>query len=135
MTLASLLPSDTVAQIGQATAGNQLAAVDDHLRPLAIPQLPDIARMLPSDIAFQVTRLADQLGFTASDILIEIANTATRQARHPPPGAAARLAASGFPGTHPQTPVTGDRSRSRPATPTHTSAVAVWSSAATLRRR
>jgi DNA primase catalytic core len=140
VTLTALLPADTAAQIRQATAGAELAAVDDQLHPIAIPQLPGIARTLPADIAFQATRLADRLGFTTSDVLIEIANAATRQASHPPPGAAACLAASGFPCIHRQTSASGDRSPSRSATPACTSAasysaMAVWSSSATLRPR
>jgi DNA primase len=98
--LAGLLPASAARHLRQTTAGTELAAFDDQLRPAPLPRLPDIARALPADISREVVRLADRLGFTASDTLIEVANAVTRQAAGPGSrgqAAAARLAAAGFP--------------------------------------
>ena len=95
--LARLLPADVAAQIRQITTGAELSAVDEQMRPAVIPQLPGIARILPADTAREVTRLADRLGFTSSDVLIEVANAVTRQASRPRREAAGRSAVSSFP--------------------------------------
>jgi hypothetical protein len=100
-TLAGLLPADAAGNLRKITAGTQLAAYDDQYRHIPLPQLPGIARALPADMSREVVRLASRLGFTASDILIEIANAVTRQTASPGAGPAtvARLAAAGFPDT------------------------------------
>ena len=98
--LAGHLPASTVGRLRQVTAGIELTAFDDQFRPAALPQLPGIASALPADTGREVVRLADRLGFTASDVLIEVANAVTRQAARPGgrgPATAARLAAAGFP--------------------------------------
>ena len=52
------------------------------MRPVANPELPEIARVLPADIAYQITQVAERLGFADySDVLAEAANAVTRTAR------------------------------------------------------
>lgn len=76
------------------------------MRPVPFPQLPEIARTLPADTASEITRLADGLSFTTSDVLIEVANAVTGRDRTRQP-MAAHLAAGGFPGLPQQLPPTG----------------------------
>jgi DNA primase len=98
--LAGLLPASAARHLRQITAGTELAAFDDQFRPAPLTRLPEIARALPADTSREVVRLANRLGFTASDILIEVANAMTRQAGRPGgrgQASAARLAAAGFP--------------------------------------
>ena len=59
--IASLLPSETAGQILQATGGRHLATLDDDLHPVANPELPVIARLLPASAACQIARVADRL--------------------------------------------------------------------------
>jgi hypothetical protein len=67
------------------------------MRPVANPELPEIARVLPADAAYQIMRVAERLGFTDySDVLAEVANAVTRGPVRPG-NRAARLAASDFP--------------------------------------
>jgi hypothetical protein len=67
------------------------------MRPVANPELPEIARVLPADAAYQTMRVAERLGFTDySDVLAEVANAVT-QGPVRPGNRAARLAASDFP--------------------------------------
>ena len=81
------------------------------MRPVANPELPEIARVLPADAAYQTMRVAERLGFTDySDVLAEVANAVTRDAARPGNRAAHRapqLAASSFP--HP--PAASNRHR------------------------
>jgi hypothetical protein len=95
--IAGLLPAGTAEAIRQITGNRELATVDDQMRPVANPELPEIARILPADAAYQTMRVAEQLGFTdSSDVLAEVANAVTRGPVRPG-NRAARLAASGFP--------------------------------------
>jgi hypothetical protein len=108
--LAGLLPAAAAGRLRQLTAATELAAFDDQFRPASLPQLPGIARALPADTSREVVRLAERLGFTASDVLIEVANAVTRQAARPGssgPATAARLAGAGFPAPPVQTPAEG----------------------------
>ena len=77
------------------------------MQPVANPELPEIARALPADTAYQITRTAERLGFTDySDVLAEVANAVIRQAARPghvPHDAAPQLAGKSFP--HPPSPV------------------------------
>ena len=60
------------------------------MKPVANPELPEIARALPADSAYQITRTAERLGFTDySDVLAEVANAVIRQG--PPAQKAARM--------------------------------------------
>jgi DNA primase len=104
--LARLLPPATASQLQQITAGTELSAIDDQLEHAALPQLPGIARALPADTSRQIVRLADRLGFTASEVLIEIANAVTRQSSRPSSRgpAAALLAGADFPAAPLETP-------------------------------
>ncbi len=95
--IAGMLPAGTAKAIRQITGNRELATVDEQMRPVANPELPEIARILPADAAYQTMRVAERLGFTDySDVLAEVANAVTRS--HVGQGnRAARLAANGFP--------------------------------------
>jgi hypothetical protein len=95
--IAGLLPAGSAEAIRQITGNRELATVDEQMRPVANPELPEIARVLPADAAYQIMRVAERLGFTDySDVLAEVANAVTRGPARPG-NRAARLAASGFP--------------------------------------
>ena len=114
--IAGLLPPGTAQAIRQITGNRELATVDEQMRPVPNPELPEIARILPADIAYQITQVAERLGFADySDVLAEVANAVTRTARTGtrPAGRPAQLAGDSFP--HP--PVTtwpGGDSATRP---------------------
>jgi DNA primase len=99
--IAGLLPPQTAGAIRQITRNKELLTLDEHLRPAANPELPDIARTLPADAIYQIMRTAERLGFTDySDVLAEVANAVTRNAARPrvvPHGAAPQLAGQSFP--------------------------------------
>jgi DNA primase len=76
--IAELLPADTAAQVCQLTAGQDLVMLDDTLRAVENPELPRIARILPTDIAYQVMRAACTLDFEVSEVLAEVANRSAR---------------------------------------------------------
>ena len=99
--IAGLLPAGSAEAIRQITGNRELATVDEQMRPVANPELPEIARVLPADAAYQTMRVAERLGFTDySDVLAEVANAVTRDAARPGNRAAHRapqLAASSFP--------------------------------------
>lgn len=80
------LPPGSTGQLRQVTRGRELQTVDDLLRPVACPELTEIARRLPADTAYQIMRTADRLGFEASDVLAEVVNAVTRTARSPKAG-------------------------------------------------
>jgi len=123
--IASLLPAGSAEAIRQITGNRELATVDEEMRPVANPELPEIARVLPADVACQTMRVAERLGFTDySDVLAEVANAVTRDAV--PPGnrladGAPRLAASSFP--HPPATIRHDGKPVIPA-PSHGSRLA-----------
>jgi DNA primase len=104
--IAGLLPAGTAEAIRQITGNRELATIDEQMRPVANPKLPQIARILPADA--QTMRLAERLGFTDySDVLAEVANAVTRHADRPGNRTADRapqLAASSFP--HPPATMT-----------------------------
>ena len=79
--IAGLLHAGTAETIRQITGNRELATLDEQMRPVANPELPEIARVLPADAAYQITRVAEQLGFSDySDVLAEVANAVTRDA-------------------------------------------------------
>jgi DNA primase len=96
--IAGQLPAATAAAIRRVTAGRELATLDGDMRPVALPELPEIARMLPTGTACQITRVADRLGITDySDVLAEVANAVTRQPARPQHDRAPLLAGTSFP--------------------------------------
>jgi hypothetical protein len=130
--IAGLLPTGSAEAIRQITGNRELATVDEQMRPVANPELPEIARVLPADAAYQTMRVAERLGFTDySDVLAEVANALTRDAARPG-NRPARLAACGFP--HPPATIRRGEEHvvSRPPshgsrlTPTHGSARSRW---------
>jgi DNA primase len=78
--IADLLPDETAEAIRRITGNQELVTVDEQMRPVVNPELPQIARKLPADAAFQITRAAERLGFTDySDVLVEVANALIRR--------------------------------------------------------
>jgi hypothetical protein len=92
---------DRANRLPQITGDKQLITIDERMKPVANPELPEIARALPADSAYQITRTAERLGFTDySDVLAEVANAVIRQATRPkgsPHDAAPQLAVGCFP--------------------------------------
>jgi DNA primase len=81
--VASLLPSETAGQILQATRGRYIATLGDDLRPVANPELPVIARMLPASATCQIARVADRVGSDYSEVTAEVANAVSRESADP----------------------------------------------------
>jgi DNA primase catalytic core len=95
--LAVLLPPEAAEQVREATGGTTIATVDEEMRPVVSAEVPGIARSLPADTAYQVTRLADRLCFPASDVVIEVANAVTRHPVTPSSQSPGSQAADSFP--------------------------------------
>jgi DNA primase len=99
--IADLLPANAVEAICQITENKQLVTVDEQMQSVANSELSELARALPADTAYQITRVAERLGFADySDVLVEVANAVARKAARPkgvPRDAAPRLAGSSFP--------------------------------------
>jgi len=119
--IAGLLPAGTAETIRQITGNRELATVDEQMRPVANPELPEIARVLPADAAYQTMRVAERLGFTDySDVLAEVANAVTRGAARPGSRVvrgAPQLAASSFP--YPPTTIRHGDEHALPRPPAH----------------
>jgi DNA primase len=119
--IAGLLPVGSAEAIRQITGNRELATVDEQMRPVANPELPEIARVLPADAAYQTMRVAERLGFTDySDVLAEVANAVTRDAARPgnrTPDGAPQLAARSFP--HPPATIRHDDEPVRSWPPGH----------------
>jgi DNA primase len=100
--IADLLPADAASAIRRITGNRELVTLDEYMLPVANPALPQIARALPADAAFQITRTAERLGFTDySDVLAEVANAITKDGSLNPRGnshnRSSALVGSGFP--------------------------------------
>ena len=52
--IAGLLPPETAEAIRQITRNKELLTLDERMRPVANPELPEIARALPADTAYQI---------------------------------------------------------------------------------
>jgi DNA primase len=119
--IAGLLPPEAAGAIRQITGNNELLTLDACMRPVANPELPEIARSLPADIICQIMRTAERLGITDhSDVLAEVANAVTRNPARPEgvrPDAAPRLAAMSFPHPPATTPFSTGRAAVRPGRP------------------
>ena len=81
--IAELLPGPAAQRISQITGGRNLVLVDDLANPVQVPELPRVAAALPAETACQVVRAAVKLGFDATEVMAEVANAATRDARSP----------------------------------------------------
>jgi DNA primase len=105
--IASLLPPEAVQAIRRITGDKELIVLDEQMRPVTNPELPELARALPADSAYQIARTAERLGFTDySDVLAEVANAVTRKAARPKavrPNVAPRLSDASFPHKPPVT--------------------------------
>ena len=119
--IADLLPPETAQAIRQITRNKELLTLDEHLRPVANPELPEIARALTADTIYQIMRTAERLGITDySDVLAEVANAVTRNAARPrgvPHDAAPQLAGESFPHPPSAMPVSTGLAAVRPVRP------------------
>ena len=99
--IAGLLPPEIAGAIRRITRDKELLTLDEHLRPVANPELPQIARALPADTIYQIIRTAGRLGITdCSEVLAEVANAVTRNTARPEGvrhDAAPQLAGKSFP--------------------------------------
>jgi len=86
--IASLLPSETADRILEVTGGRHLATLNDDLRPVADPELPAIARMLPANAACQIIRVANRTESDCSEVTVEVANAVSRESAVPKRAAA-----------------------------------------------
>ena len=99
--IAGLIPPDSAGAIRRITQNEELLTLDERMRPVTNPELPEIARALPADTAYQITRAAERLGYAEySDVLVEVVNAVTRDTARPqgvPRDVAPQLAGESFP--------------------------------------
>jgi DNA primase len=119
--IAGLLPPETAGAIRQITRNKELQTLDEHMRPVANPELPEIACALPADTIYQIMRTAGRLGVTGcSDVLAEVANAVTRNSARPqgvPHDTAPYLAGQSFPRSPSTVPVSTGLAAVRPGRP------------------
>ena len=75
--IVSTLPSETADQIRQITNGRHLETLDEYLHHVANPELPVIARILPSDVICQILRVTQRLDTDHSEVTAAVANAVT----------------------------------------------------------
>lgn len=75
--IARTIPPKIQNAILRKKALRPLVTVDDELRPIACPELPQIARLLPATTASQIALVAERLGVDYSDVTAEVANHIT----------------------------------------------------------
>ena len=119
--IAGLLPPEIAGAIRRITRDKELLTLDEHLRPVANPELPEIARALPADTIYQIIRTAGRLGITdCSEVLAEVANAVTRNTARPKGvrhDAAPQLAGKSFPHPPSAMPVSTGLAAVRPGRP------------------
>lgn len=81
--VADLLPPGEARQIQGVIGDRELQMTDELLPPVSSHELIQIARALPTDIAYQVARLAGKLGFDYSEVLIEVTKVFDERNRYP----------------------------------------------------
>src|ERR1019366_4676312 len=59
--IAGMLPAETAERILEIISGRHLETLNEDLRPIANPELPVIARILPPDAICQIIRVAERL--------------------------------------------------------------------------
>ena len=89
--IAGILPPETADAIMSITGGQNLATLDDALRPVANPELPAIARILPPDAIGQIVRTADRTHCEYSEVTAAVANTIAQDSQHPKDPAVRRV--------------------------------------------
>ena len=110
--IARLLPPEAADAILHITGGEPLVTIDENLRPIANPELPAIARILPADAICQITRTAERTRCEHFEVTAAVANTVAGDAQVPKDvgngqagqrapssvvAAPVRIAADGFP--------------------------------------
>jgi DNA primase len=119
--IAGVLPTETAEAIRHITRNKELPRLDERMRPVANPELPEIARALSADTICQIMRTAERLGFTDySDVLAEVANAVTRntaRSKGVPHDAAPQLAGKSFPHPPSTIPVSTGLAAVRPGRP------------------
>ncbi|MGH3218310.1 MAG: toprim domain-containing protein [Streptosporangiaceae bacterium] len=81
--IAGILPPETADAILSITGGQSLATLEDSLRPVANPELPAIARILPPDAIRQIVRTADRTRCDYSEVTAAVANTVAQDPQRP----------------------------------------------------
>jgi len=81
--IARMLPPETADAILHITGGEPLVTIDENLRPIAHPELPAIARILPADAICQITRTAERTRCEHSEVTAAVANTVAGDAQVP----------------------------------------------------
>ena len=89
--IAGILPPETANAILSITGGQSLATLDDALRPIANPELPAIARILPPDAICQIIRTADRTRCDCSEVTAAVANTVAQDSQRPKDPAVRRV--------------------------------------------
>lgn len=75
--IASTLPARASELIHAITGGRRMATLDESMRPVSNPELPEIAGQLSSGAICQIAVVAERTGCEYSDIVAAVANTAT----------------------------------------------------------
>src|ERR1019366_4304229 len=81
--IAGMLPAETAERILEIISGRHLETLNEDLRPIANPELPVIARILPPDAICQIIRVAERLDTEHSEVTTEVANAVAREAQAP----------------------------------------------------
>jgi len=76
--IATQLPPETANRILQITGRRAIVTLDERLHPVASPELPLIARILPASATCQIVRVAGRLGTEHSEVTAEMANAVGR---------------------------------------------------------
>ena len=109
--VAGTLPAEVAQKIAAISGGQQLRTIDEHMRPIANPELASIALVLPAGPICQIVRIAERLGVEYSEVTAAVANAAitsisqqrsaigrgTQPGAEPGPGLATRPNSRDFP--------------------------------------
>ena len=116
--IAALIPPDSARAIRRITQNEELPTLDERMRPVTNPELPQIARTLPADTAYQITRAAGRLGYAEySDVLAEVVNAVIRDTARPqgvPRDVGPQLAGESFPHPSPSIQFSAGPAAARP---------------------
>jgi DNA primase len=116
--IAGLIPPESAGTIRRITQNEELLTLDERMRPVTNPELPEIARVLPAETAYQITRAAERLGYAEyTDVLVEVVNAVTRDAARPqavPRDVGPQLAGESFPHPSPSIQFSAGPAAARP---------------------
>lgn len=95
--VAGTLPAEVTQKIVAIADGQQLRTIDEHMRPIANPELASIAVVLPAGPICQIVRIAERLEVEYSEVTAAVANAAISNVSRPVPGAPTRRNSRDFP--------------------------------------